>query len=77
MNTLVISRIIIGWIVAISIFIGCTITKEGTVDKFYRIGMGGFIHFSKYKYNMVQNFCGPKILDLVIRPKQVFKNKKS
>ena len=46
-------------------------------DKFYRIGMGGFINFSKYKYNMVQNFCGPKILDLVIRPKQVFKNKKS
>lgn len=45
-------------------------------DEFYRIGMGGFIHFSKYKYNMVQNFCGPKILDLFIRPKQVFKNKK-
>ena len=38
MNTLVISRIIIGWIMAISIFIGCTITKEGTIDKFYRIG---------------------------------------
>lgn len=42
---------------------------------YYRIGIGGFIHFSEYRYNMVQNFSGPKIKDVLFRPNKVFKIK--
>ena len=52
--------------------------KNILLPKYYRIGMGGFFHFSKYRYNMVQVFTGPKIIDLLIRPQTLLKmNKKS
>lgn len=40
-------------------------------SKFKRVGMGSFIHLSKFKNNQVQLFSGPKILDVLFRPNQL------
>ena len=50
--------------------------KNILFPKFFRIGMGGFFHFSKYRYNMVQVFTGPKILDVITRPQTIVRTRK-
>ncbi len=45
--------------------------KNILLPDYFRIGMGGFFHFSQYRYNMVQEFTGPKILDVLIRPQAI------
>lgn len=51
--------------------------KNILLPEFFRIGMGGFFHMSQYRYNIVQEFTGPKILDLFIRPQAIVRiNKK-
>ena len=65
---------------AIDLFIGWMESsghRANIMNKhYYRIGIGGFVHFSEYRYNMVQNFSGPKIRDVLFRPHKVFKHKK-
>jgi hypothetical protein len=44
-------------------------------EDFYRIGIGGSLHFSQYRYNIVQCFSGPKVFDVLLRPQTVFTKK--
>ncbi len=41
--------------------------RANILDKaYYRTGVGGNFHFSRYKYNRVQCFTGPKLRDLIV-----------
>jgi len=47
--------------------------RQNILNKdYFRLGVAGSLHFSKYHYNMVQNFSGPKVRDLIFRPHIVF-----